>query len=123
MCVLSFRFFGKIIELESKVPTADEESKLSTLLSVSAHTLPPMKMLCASFITSLLSSSVSKTQSTDDRIERDETMHNDEESEESEEELSRRKSRRPTCMSLFQVLVRITGTHRIQLPIRCSLQT
>ncbi|XP_073967752.1 uncharacterized protein isoform X1 [Bombus fervidus] len=93
------------------------------LLSVSAHTLPPMKMLCASFITSLLSSSVSKTQSTDDRIERDETMHNDEESEESEEELSRRKSRRPTCMSLFQVLVRITGTHRIQLPIRCSLQT
>ncbi|XP_003394578.1 WD repeat-containing protein 75 [Bombus terrestris] len=66
------------------------------LLSVSAHTLPPMKMLCASFITSLLSSSVSKTQSPDDRIERDETMQNDEESEESEEELSRPENREST---------------------------
>ncbi|KAK1133747.1 hypothetical protein K0M31_011542 [Melipona bicolor] len=63
------------------------------LLSVSAHTLPPMKMLCASFITSLLSSSVSKTQPADDKIDRDETIQNDEESEESEEEPSRPKSR------------------------------
>ncbi|KOX68688.1 WD repeat-containing protein 75 [Melipona quadrifasciata] len=63
------------------------------LLSVSAHTLPPMKMLCASFITSLLSSSVSKTQPADDKIDRDEIIQNDEESEESEEELSRPKSR------------------------------
>lgn len=29
--IISFRFFGKINELESKVPTADEESKLSTV--------------------------------------------------------------------------------------------
>ncbi|KAK9297876.1 hypothetical protein QLX08_008625 [Tetragonisca angustula] len=64
---------------------------IEELLSVSAHTLPSMKMLCASFITSLLSSSVSKTQAADDKIDRDETMQNDEESEESEEELSRPK--------------------------------
>lgn len=66
-------------------------------LSVSAHTLPPMKMLCASFITSLLSSSVSKTQSMDDKNERDDTSQNDEESaEESEEEISRPRNREST---------------------------
>ncbi|XP_017882412.1 WD repeat-containing protein 75 [Ceratina calcarata] len=65
------------------------------LLSVSAHTLPPMKLLCASFITSLLSSSVSKTQSGDDnKSERnDGTLSGDESAEESEEEVSRTKKR------------------------------
>ncbi|XP_076674924.1 WD repeat-containing protein l(2)05287 [Andrena cerasifolii] len=61
------------------------------LLSVSAHTLPPMKMLCASFITSLLMSSTSKAQSTDDR---DDKMHVDEESAGESEEESPRPTKR-----------------------------
>ncbi|XP_076755512.1 WD repeat-containing protein l(2)05287 [Xylocopa sonorina] len=63
------------------------------LLSVSAHTLPPMKMLCASFITSLLSSSVSKTQSTDDKSDRDDTVQSDDESADESEEVSRPRKR------------------------------
>ncbi|XP_017756050.1 PREDICTED: WD repeat-containing protein 75 [Eufriesea mexicana] len=64
------------------------------LLSVSAHTLPPMKMLCTSFITSLLSSSVTKNQSVDDRIDRDDAVQSDEDSAaESEEELLRLEKR------------------------------
>ncbi|KAG9433300.1 WD repeat-containing protein 75 [Apis mellifera carnica] len=64
------------------------------LLSVSAHTLPPMKMLCTSFITSLLSSSVSKTQSIDDKVDKDNITQKDlqeDSAEESEGELSRSK--------------------------------
>ncbi|XP_053988404.1 WD repeat-containing protein 75 [Hylaeus anthracinus] len=46
------------------------------LLSVSAHTLPHMKMLCTSFINSLLMSSTSKAQSADDKNDRDDRMNN-----------------------------------------------
>ncbi|KZC09641.1 WD repeat-containing protein 75, partial [Dufourea novaeangliae] len=60
------------------------------LLSVSSHTLPPMKLLCASFIASLLMSSTSKAQSTADKYDRDDRVNNEEESaEESESESSR----------------------------------
>ncbi|XP_043254565.1 WD repeat-containing protein 75 [Colletes gigas] len=61
------------------------------LLSVSAHTLPPMKMLCSSFIASLLVSSTSKAQSADNKHERDERMNDEEESaDESEDDFPRR---------------------------------
>ncbi|XP_076232800.1 WD repeat-containing protein l(2)05287 [Calliopsis andreniformis] len=83
-------------EKETTTPYMDEEVGVSgkgmveELLSVSAHTLPPMKMLCSSFITSLLMSSTSKTQSADDKYDRDDKVHNEEESDdESEEEYLR----------------------------------
>ncbi|XP_033329848.2 WD repeat-containing protein l(2)05287 [Megalopta genalis] len=58
------------------------------LLSVSAHTLPPMKLLCTSFITSLLMSS--KTQSAESKHDRDDKANSEDEStDESENESSR----------------------------------
>ncbi|KAG7202077.1 hypothetical protein KM043_004751 [Ampulex compressa] len=60
-------------------------------LSVSAHTLPPMKMLCAPFISSLLTLSSSKNQNADEKLLREETADEEEEDSEgeSENELSR----------------------------------
>ncbi|CAK9809581.1 WD repeat-containing protein 75 [Anthophora plagiata] len=103
---LSTTAFGNLIaskttiEKEETTPFMHEQLGISgkgmveELLSVSSHTLPPMKMLCASFITSLLTTSVSKTQSTDDKNDRDDHIPNNEESgDESEEELSRPRRR------------------------------
>ncbi|XP_076654715.1 WD repeat-containing protein l(2)05287 [Halictus rubicundus] len=58
------------------------------LLSVSAHTLPPMKLLCTSFITSLLMSA--RTQSVEGKRDRsDKANSEDESADESENESSR----------------------------------
>ncbi|XP_076285922.1 WD repeat-containing protein l(2)05287 [Lasioglossum baleicum] len=58
------------------------------LLSISAHTLPPMKLLCTSFITSLLMSA--KTQSVEGKHDRDDKGNSEDESaDESESESAR----------------------------------
>ncbi|XP_031836889.1 WD repeat-containing protein l(2)05287 isoform X2 [Nomia melanderi] len=58
------------------------------LLSVSAHTLPPMKLLCTSFITSLLTSSTA--QPAENKYDRDDKENSEDESaDESENEFSR----------------------------------
>ncbi|XP_003708110.1 WD repeat-containing protein l(2)05287 isoform X1 [Megachile rotundata] len=62
---------------------------VNELLSVSAHTLPPMKLLCSSFITSLLLSPATKTQSTDDKNTRNEAQNEADTTDESEEESPR----------------------------------
>ena len=90
------------IDKETPAPFIHEQlsalgkGMVDELLSVSAHTLPPMKLICASFITSLLTPSASRTQSIEDKNTRNENMQLEVETEDESEEESTRQIKRPS---------------------------